>query len=116
MEYSQIIYRMENCPVIAAVHQHQWQAALESPVEIIFYLDASLMTIRDMVSQAHTADKALFVHMDLAAGIGRDKTAVEYLADCGVDGILSTRPQIIRRAKNWAWLLYRDFSLWTARV
>lgn len=111
MEYSQIIYRMENCPVIAAVHQHQWQAALESPVEIIFYLDASLMTIRDMVSQAHAADKALFVHMDLAAGIGRDKTAVEYLAYCGVDGILSTRPQIIRRAKELGMVAIQRFFI-----
>lgn len=48
MEYSQLIDRMDNCPVIAAVHQHQWQEALESPVEIIFCLDASLLTIKEM--------------------------------------------------------------------
>ena len=100
MKYSQIIDRMENCPVIAAVHDSQWDRALTSPVEIIFYLDANLLTIKDRVERAHSADKAVFVHVDLANGIAKDKTAVEYLANCGVDGILSTRPQMIRRAKE----------------
>ena len=100
MKYSQIIDRVENCPVIAAVHDVQWDRALASPVEIIFYLDANLLTIKERTQQAHDAGKALFVHVDLANGIAKDKTAVEYLAGCGVDGILSTRPQMIRRAKE----------------
>lgn len=100
MKYKQIINRIENSPVIAAVHDSQWDKVLDSPVEIIFYLDANLLTIREKTEQAHKADKALFVHADLASGIAKDKTAVEYLAGCGVDGILSTRPQMIRRAKE----------------
>ncbi len=100
MHHSQIIQRIENCPVIAAVHDSGWDRVLASPVEIIFYLDANLLTIKDRVEQAHRANKALFVHVDLANGIAKDKTAVEYLAGCGVDGILSTRPQMIRRAKE----------------
>ena len=100
MHHSQTIQRMEDSPVIAAVHDSQWDRVLHSPVEIIFYLDANLLTIKDRVERAHNAGKALFVHVDLANGIAKDKTAVEYLANCGVDGILSTRPQMIRRAKE----------------
>ncbi len=100
MNHSQLIDRIENCPVIAAVHDSQWGQVLQSPVEIIFYLDASLLTVKDRVRQAHLAGKAVFVHADLASGIAKDKTAVEFLASCGVDGILSTRPQMIRRAKD----------------
>ena len=100
MTYSQLIDRIESCPVIAAVHDSQWGRVLQSPVEIIFYLDASLLTVKDRVYQAHLAGKAVFVHADLASGIAKDKTAVEFLAACDVDGILSTRPQMIRRAKD----------------
>ena len=100
MHNSDVLQRIEDCPVIAAVHDSQWDRVLQSPVEIIFYLDANLLTIDERVAQAHAAGKALFVHADLADGIAKDKTAVEYLARCGVDGILSTRPQMIRRAKE----------------
>lgn len=109
MQYREFVDRIENCPVIAAVHDHQWQQALESPVEIIFYLDANLLTINDRTQQAHAAGKSLFVHVDLADGIAKDKTAVEYLAQCKVDGILSTRPGMIRRAKECGLLAVQRF-------
>ena len=109
MHCSQIIQRIEDCPVIAAVHDSGWDKVLTSPVEIIFYLDANLLTIKDRVEQAHNAGKALFVHVDLANGIAKDKTAVEYLANCGVDGIISTRAQIIRLAKDAGLLTVQRF-------
>ncbi len=109
MQYREFVDRIENCPVIAAVHRHQLERALKSPVEIIFYLDASLLTIKEHILQAHAADKAVFVHIDLADGIAKDKTAVEFLAACGVDGILSTRPGVIRRAKECGLLAVQRF-------
>ena len=109
MQYSDLLERIENCPVIAAVHDSQWDRVLQSPVEVIFYLDASLLTIAGRVQQAHDAGKALFVHADLASGIAKDKTAVEYLAGCGADGVLSTRPQMIRWAKDCGLMAVQRF-------
>lgn len=109
MRYSELIDSLERCPVIAAVHAQQWKQALTAPPELLFLLDASLLSIRQQCEEAHAAGKALFVHLDLAEGIGRDKTGIRYLADCGVDGILSTKAQLIRWAKEQNLLAIQRF-------
>ncbi len=91
---------VERSPIIAAVSNERFSAALESPVEIIFHLKATLKDIPDYVLKAHKAGKKLLIHIDLAEGIGKDKAAVEYLAHCGVDGILTTRSQLVRYAAD----------------
>lgn len=100
MEFSKLFSSLECNPVIAAVSNDKWDAALSSPAEIIFYLSADLMTVKDRVVEAHEAGKYLMIHMDLAEGIGKDRTGIRYLVDCGVDGIISTKAQLIRMAKE----------------
>ncbi len=100
MESAQLMDRLERCPVIAAVRKPSFEAALASPVEVLFCLDAQLLTVRRQIEQAHQADKAILIHMDLAEGIGKDREGLLYLAQCGADGIISTRTPIIRAAKE----------------
>ena len=109
MRTSDLTERLESSPVIAAIRDNKWQAALASPSEVLFYLEPHLRTIQEKVSQAHEADKLLFVHLDLAEGIGKDREGVEFLAQCGVDGIISTRAQIIRLAKDSGLLTVQRF-------
>lgn len=97
---SDIIACLEGNPVIAAIRDDKWQKALESPVRVIFYMSANLLTIRQRVMEAHDADKYVMVHLDLADGIGKDRVGIRYLAECGVDGIISTKGQLIRWAKE----------------
>ena len=109
MRFDQLIDRLEDCPVIAAVREPKFQAALSSPAEVLFCLEAHLLTIRQRIAQAHEAGKAIFIHMDLAEGIGKDKEGLQYLAQCGADGIISTRAQIIRAAKDLELLTVQRF-------
>lgn len=100
MESRKIMETLEQNPVIAAVGDDKWEAALHSPAQVIFYLSASLLTVAQRIREAHEAGKLLLIHLDLAEGIGRDRVGVHYLADLGVDGIISTRAQIIRFTKE----------------
>ena len=100
MLFSQLTDSLERMPVIAAVQENLWKEALASPAEVIFHLNANLLTVAKRIEQAHEAEKSLFVHMDLAEGIGKDRVGVDFLALHGVDGIISTRGQIIRHAKE----------------
>ena len=97
---SQILTCLEQNPVIAAVGDDKWQKALESPVQVIFYMSADLLTIEEKVSQAHNAGKYVMVHLDMANGIGRDRTGLRFLKKCGADGVISTKGQLIRMAKD----------------
>ena len=109
MKMPELIQRLERCPVIPAVRDDQWQAALQSPSEVVFYLGAGLLTIRQRCAEAQAAGKSLFVHLDLAEGIGKDREAIQFLADCGVDGIISTRGQLIRSARELGLMTVQRF-------
>lgn len=90
----------ERSPIIAAVHETEWNCALESAAEVLFLLKSNLLTLPDQIAQAHAAGKRVFVHIDLSDGIGKDETGVAFLASCGADGIISTRGALIRAAKG----------------
>lgn len=100
---------LEDNPVIAAIGDSKWEQALESPVQVIFYQSANLLTVAQRVRQAHEAGKYIIIHMDLAEGIGRDRSGIKYLAQCGADGIISTKAQLIRMAKDQGMLTVQRF-------
>lgn len=100
MEVKKLLSLLEQDPVIAAIGNDKWEEALQFPGKVIFYLSADLLTLDERVKQAHAAGKFLMVHMDLAEGIGKDKTGVSYLTKCGVDGMITTKSNLIRYAKE----------------
>ena len=107
-----IISCLEENPVVAAIGDSKWEAALESPSQVIFYQSANLLTVSQRVQQAHDAGKYIVIHMDLAEGIGKDRSGIRYLAGQGVDGIISTKTQLIRQARDLGLLnVQRFFAL-----
>ena len=109
MNIATLISCLECNPVIAAVTDEKWQQALESPAQVIFYLSANLLSVEEKVRQAHEAGKYVMVHLDLAEGIGRDRSGIRFLAQCGVDGIISTKAQLIRLAKEQGLITVQRF-------
>ena len=100
MRPGEIIECLEMNPIIAAIRDDGWDAALHSPAQVLFYLSADLTTVSTRIRQAHEAEKILLIHLDLAEGIGKDRAGVGYLAQCGADGMISTKSQLIRYAKD----------------
>ena len=100
---------LERSPVIASFHSRDFESALLSPSEIIFDLKANLTQEAYRIKKSHECGKAIFVHIDLADGIGKDKTGIEYLASLGVDGIISTKGQMIRFAREAGLLTVQRF-------
>lgn len=100
---------LERSPVIAAVSENKWDAAISSPAGIIFYLQGNLLTLKDRIKQSHDAGKPVFVHIDLADGITRDKTGLTFVAKCGADGILTTHGNLIKIAHEMGLLTVQRF-------
>ena len=87
--------------IIAAVrNERDMEKALHSEVETIFYLSPNILTIEKNVRKAHDAGKKIYLHVDLAEGLGKDKAGIEYLKQKDVDGIISTRVNIIKAARE----------------
>ena len=100
MKQNELYNSLERCPIIASVHKDEFDKALISPVEVVFYMDANLLNIEQHVKSAHEAKKHILIHIDLAEGIGKDKAGIQYLASIGADGIISTRTNLIKFAKE----------------
>lgn len=92
---------MSKQQIIAAVRsEEEFHRALTSTVSIIFWLTPNLLTTADYVSRARKSGKKLFVHMDLAEGIGKDRSGMQFLKQIGVDGIITTRSNIVKMARE----------------
>ncbi len=91
----------ENYPIIAAVKsESDFSAALLSEVQTIFMLSSNILDVEDYVLRAHKGGKLLYVHMDFVDGLSKDAAGVRYLSTKKIDGIISTRSNIISAAAD----------------
>ena len=87
--------------VIAAVRSDkELKEAVKSGVDIIFMLAPNIEDIKEQTELVHKSGKRLFVHLDLAEGIGKDEYGIRFVKKQGVDGIISTRSNIIKLARK----------------
>lgn len=90
------------CPVIAAVkNEAQLARALTSECEVVFLLFGDILNIASLTERICAAGKFPVVHLDLINGLSPREIAVDFLAKTTcAGGIISTRPMLIRRAKE----------------
>lgn len=87
--------------VIAAVkNDDELKLALDSNVEIIFHLTPNIIKLKKHVNMAHSSGKKIFIHIDFAEGIAKDLYGMKMVKVLGVDGIISTKANIIKFAKE----------------
>lgn len=107
---------LENYPIIAAVRNLEgFKLALSSEVKCIFLLSSNIKDIDNLAEKAHKNDKLLFIHMDFADGLSKDSAGVEYLSTKNIDGIISTRSNIISSAKECGLLAIQRFFMIDSR-
>ncbi len=96
------IQHIADCPTLPAVkNRQQLERALKTDNEVIFLLFGDLLTIAELTECVHRAGKRAIVHLDLIGGLGPREVAVDFIArTTKADGIISTKPSLIRRAKE----------------
>ena len=87
--------------IIAAVRsEEELSYAICSGAEIVFMLSSNIEDLKGQTERTHEAGKKLFIHLDLAEGIGKDEYGIRFVRSLGIDGIISTRANIIKLAKK----------------
>ena len=103
---------MSNSKIIAAVRSRdELLKAVSSNVKIVFHLSPDILTLKEDVKLMHQAQKKLFIHIDLAEGIGKDKSGVRFVKLLGVDGIITTRSNIIKYAREYDIIALQRFFI-----
>lgn len=94
---------LELNPVVAAVKDDKGlkMCCDNEDIKIVFVLYGDICSINSIVKEIHKAGKKAIVHLDLISGLSGKEAAVEFLKfNVCSDGIISTRPQLIKKAKN----------------
>lgn len=89
-------------PIIAAVKdEQQLDLAVNSGCGVVFLLFGSILNISALVGKVKAAGKLAFVHIDLIEGLSGKEVAVTAIKELSApDGIISTRPALLRHAKT----------------
>lgn len=101
-QHEQACRRLLDSPVIAAVKDDAGlDAALQSECGAVFLLYGSAAGVCTQVDKVRAAGKLAIVHIDLIDGLSGREAAVDALkALCHPDGLISTKPAVIRRARH----------------
>jgi len=92
---------MEKSKIIAATRSNEeLLIAAKSKAEIIFMLAPNIADIKEQAELVHKAGKKFFIHLDLAEGIGKDAYGIRFAKEQGIDGIISTRTNIIKMSRK----------------
>ncbi len=101
--------------ISATRSDEEFLCALEAAPRIIFDLSPDIMNINAKTKRAHAAEKKLFIHIDLAKGIGKDESALRYLVRLGIDGVISTKTNVIKTARELGLLTVQRFFIVDSR-
>ncbi len=98
--------------VAAAVRTREdFEISLTSKVDVIFLLYSSIMNLESYIKKAHEAGKKIFIHMDFVEGVGKDRAGMEFLKSIEADGILTTKTNMIRPAKDCGLITVQRFFI-----
>ena len=104
---------LQENPVIAAVKDATGLSrSMDSDCQIVFVLSGNLLGVKEVVSRVHEAGKLAMVHIDLIDGLAARDVAVDFIAESTrADGIISTRSNLVRRAKARGMLAVQRFFM-----
>lgn len=104
---------LQDSPVIAAVKNDVGlKDALSSECRIIFILYGTILDIPKLVKRAKENGRLVFVHVDLIEGLSGKEISIDFIKqNTEADGIISTRSNQIRHAKELGMLAIQRFFL-----
>jgi len=97
-----LLQSTEECPIIAAIKNFEGlEKCKEAECRIVFILFGDICNISEIVNKVKEMGKYAIVHIDLIAGLGSKEVAVDFIKrNTRADGIISTKPALIKRAKE----------------
>ena len=110
---NRFVEAIQDAPVIAAVKNDEGlDQALASDSRVVFLLYGTILNIKELVQRVKESGKLAFIHIDLVEGMSAKDISAEYISSrTEADGIISTHPNLIRRARELELLTIQRFFM-----
>ena len=111
MKREEFVKLLKSDRIVAAIKDEDGlKKTLTGRCQIVFVLYGDIVSIPDIITKIKNSVKIVLVHIDLIDGLSSRDVTVDYIAKktCA-DGIISTRPNIIKRAKSHDLLAVQRF-------
>lgn len=108
-----MLERLLDFPVIAAAKNRTGlEHALQSPSPVVFLLFGDICSIGEITAKVGRAGKLAVVHLDLVDGLANREISARFVKEnTSADGIISTKAQLIRSAKEMGLITVQRFFL-----
>jgi glycerol uptake operon antiterminator len=95
------IARVAANPCCAAITaEENIGAALVSRSPVVFILRGNGLALAPVVRRVHDAGKLVAVHVDLVGGLRADRSSIGWLANAGVDAVISSHGQLMPAVRH----------------
>ncbi len=105
----------ENTVIPAIRNAEDLVYTINAKSEEVFLLKSNILILKRTVEAAKQAGKKLFIHFDMADGLGKDDYGIEYIRRIGAYGIISTKASIIKAARNQGLVTVQRFFILDSR-
>ena len=106
--FNEFLHKTRIIPAVKS--QEGVERCLQEKSKIVFVLFGDIISIHDIVTRLKNADKMVLVHIDLIEGLNSRDVAVDFIAGTThSDGILSTKANLVKYAKNRGLLAIQRF-------
>lgn len=97
----EIMEDLKRFPVIPAIRDiSRIDVAVSKKSRCIFLLTGNILNIKDIVRRVKSADRRVFLHLDLLEGISKNSMGIKYIAqEIKPDGVITTRANLVSCAK-----------------
>ncbi len=98
----EIMEDLKRFPVIPAIRDvSRIDAAVSKKSRCIFLLTGNILNIKNIVRRVKSANRRIFLHLDLLEGISKNSMGIKYIAqEIKPDGVITTRANLINCAKT----------------
>lgn len=101
MNKKEILQLIEENPVILGVNEESdFNLVEENESQVVFTLFGTISNISDTIHHLKQTKKLVFVNIDMVDGFSPRNSVIDFLKTTELDGIISSKPNVLRYAKE----------------
>lgn len=113
MNKREILQLIEENPVILGItKESDFELAAQNESQVVFTLFGSISNISNTIHRLKQMKQLVFVNIDMVDGFSSRNSVIDFLKTTELDGIISSKPNILRYAKEeGVFTIHRFFIL-----